>query len=221
MEYENNEEPIEIEESTDEESTDEELIEEEIRTAISSEQESQDTVSSSEIYSEDDNINYEQENNEDEREEIIDQIYQENYDLLHGEKIDGKYYIGLPAYNTITKQIVLLNVVSPISFFSYNLKQIINYLTAYSIVMINSPKKIHIMKLYINPVDKTYNAILKTHWLRIIQKKWKKIMNERYEIINKRKRLFSILYFENHGRYPNGLNYFPRLRGMLSKVQIN
>lgn len=214
MEYENNEEPIEIEELTDEE-----LIEEEIRTASSSEQETQDTVSSSEIYSEDD-IHYEQENNEDEREEIINQIYHENYNLLHEDKIDGKYYIGLPAYNTITKQIVLLNVVYPISFFSYNLKQILNYLTAYSIVMINSPK-IHIMKLYVNPVDKTYNAILKTHWLRIIQKKWKKIMNERYEIINKRKRLFSILYFENHGRYPNGLNYFPRLRGMLSNLQKN
>lgn len=156
---------------------------------------------------------------DEEDEEILSQIYLENYDLIEGEKTDGKYYIGLPAYNTLTKQIVLMNVVCPFSFFNHSLKDVLNYLTTYSIIMTRC-QKIHIIKLHINPLDETYNAILKTHWLRIIQKKWKKIMKERKHIIDKRKTLFSILYFEKHGRYPNGLNYFPSLQGMLSNLCV-
>lgn len=188
---------------------DEEMMEEEIYQNSYSE-ETEEHSSSNSISSYDE---VEDENEE----ETLNQIYQENYDLIEGEKTNGKYYIGLPAYNTLTKQIVLMNVVCPFSFFNHSLKDVLNYLTTYSIIMTRC-QKIHIIKLYINPVDETYNAILKTHWLRIIQKKWKKIMKEKKQIINKRKTLFSILYFEKHGRYPNGLNYFPRLQGMLSSL---
>ena len=45
-------------------------------------------------------------------------------------------------------------------------------------------------------------AILKTFWLKIFQRKWRKIFNERKRIIKKRKQLSSLLYRQYNGKFP-------------------
>ena len=58
-------------------------------------------------------------------------------------------------------------------------------------------------------------AILKTFWIRIIQKTWKKIYSLRKNIIEKRTKLNAILYSELHGKWPDNCSQLPTLKGML------
>ena len=54
-------------------------------------------------------------------------------------------------------------------------------------------------------------ACLKTFWIKIIQRTWKKIFKQRREIDNKRKCLTSLNYRETHGKWPKELNIYPKL----------
>lgn len=58
-------------------------------------------------------------------------------------------------------------------------------------------------------------AILKTIWLRIIQRKWKKIFAERKQIITLRKNPSTLYYRHINGKWPKTCDYLPGLRGML------
>jgi hypothetical protein len=58
-------------------------------------------------------------------------------------------------------------------------------------------------------------AILKTFWLRIIQKKWKQIYKERQIILQRRCNPKSIMSRERTGLWPLSCNQMPGLKGML------
>jgi len=58
-------------------------------------------------------------------------------------------------------------------------------------------------------------AILKTFWLRIIQRTWKKIFNKIQQVRNNRTQISSLLFRELHGKWPQNCCYLPTLRGML------
>lgn len=62
-------------------------------------------------------------------------------------------------------------------------------------------------------------AILKTFWLRIIQKKWKKIFQERIEIMKKRGYLSNLSIREIKGKWPKSCFNLPGLKGMLSDLK--
>ena len=59
-------------------------------------------------------------------------------------------------------------------------------------------------------------AILKTFWLRIIQRKWKKIVAERQQIILRRIYPDALHFRRVYGKWPECCNYLPGLKGMLS-----
>lgn len=61
-------------------------------------------------------------------------------------------------------------------------------------------------------------AILKTIWIRIIQKKWKKIYRERQVIINQKTKLNELKFREIYGRWNTTYLYYPSLQGMLSSL---
>lgn len=61
-------------------------------------------------------------------------------------------------------------------------------------------------------------SILKTFWLRLIQRKWKNIINERKKILRKRCNLSSLKYIEINGKWPNDCLNYPLLKGMLSNL---
>lgn len=62
-------------------------------------------------------------------------------------------------------------------------------------------------------------CIIKTFWLRLIQRKWKSIIKERKEIIKKRMMPNSILEWQKTGKWDNTCSYIPTLRGMLNDLQ--
>ena len=62
-------------------------------------------------------------------------------------------------------------------------------------------------------------AILKTFWLRIIQKKWKKVFQERKNVIRQRCYLSNLSIREIRGRWPSSCYNLPGLKGMLSDLK--
>ena len=63
--------------------------------------------------------------------------------------------------------------------------------------------------------DGTYSVVIKTFWLKIIQRKWKKIFNERKQILSKRMQLSSMIHREIHGTWPISIRSMPGLLGLL------
>lgn len=143
-----------------------------------------------------------------------------NYDLaqreLYGFNLEAeKYYIG-SFCNESNNLIVSITITSG-TFFKYPANIICNYLHDFSIMMSTS-SNIHIIKLDIG-TDGVFNAILKTFWLKIIQRKWKKIYKQKQDIIRKRKSLSSIRNREIHGCLNDGTDYYPSIYGMLCHIK--
>lgn len=59
-------------------------------------------------------------------------------------------------------------------------------------------------------------CIIKTMWLRIIQRSWKRVFKERRHIIQMRCRFQSLKYREITGRWPDNCRYWPYLQGLLT-----
>jgi hypothetical protein len=142
----------------------------------------------------------------------FENIYEDEIDFLETDKINNQYLIGLPI--KYQNQIILGSYISSDSFFNYPINDILNYLKNYSIMRIKKPK-IHIMKLNILN-NETYTVILKTFWIKIIQRHWKKTFNIRNLIIKKRMSYNARSHNELRGRYPFGLNIISTINGLLS-----
>lgn len=61
-------------------------------------------------------------------------------------------------------------------------------------------------------------SIIKTYWLKLIQRTWKKIHRSRKLIIAMRSHPNALKYREINGRWPNNCINYPRLKGMLSNL---
>jgi len=61
-------------------------------------------------------------------------------------------------------------------------------------------------------------AIIKTIWIKIIQRKWKNIYKKRHDIYNLRKIPNNLLTRQITGKWPSNCNYLPGLSGMLNNI---
>jgi len=61
-------------------------------------------------------------------------------------------------------------------------------------------------------------CVLKTFWIRLVQRTWKRICKERKSMIQRRTMISSLNHREIHGRWPEGLNVLPSIYGMLSYI---
>jgi hypothetical protein len=59
-------------------------------------------------------------------------------------------------------------------------------------------------------------CVIKTFWLKLIQRAWKKIYKNRKIILQKRHRPASLMYRQITGKWPDDCNYMPSIRGMLT-----
>jgi len=145
-------------------------------------------------------------------------IIEENEDFSQSDKISGNYYLGICALKLhINKRILMDTVILPKLFLKYKSEIISDYLTDYSQFFYNSvQKKIHIMQLFIEPTTNTHTVVIKTHWIRLVQRTWKRIFRERQQILLKRKSIQNLRFKEITGRHSPGLNLLPSLHGMLS-----
>lgn len=62
-------------------------------------------------------------------------------------------------------------------------------------------------------------AIIKTIWIKIIQRKWKKVYAERKRIIKTRMLYSSLKTREITGKWPQSCNYLPTLYGILRDLK--
>lgn len=154
---------------------------------------------------------------------ILDEMYdfEERFDLE--EKETGKYYLGM--YMNI-KDVQIMssgflignnpplffgNAISTELFFKYKYRLIIRYMR--SIIMcMNTNPVIDIMQLIISE-DGLYLALIKTHWISLIQRHWKKTMNKKKEYIEYQKS-FQYIRDRELGKIKNKPNF--SLYGMLS-----
>jgi len=58
-------------------------------------------------------------------------------------------------------------------------------------------------------------AILKTFWLRIVQRTWKRVFRERCNILNIRKTMYALYFRQMHGSWPANCARLPEIKGML------
>jgi len=63
-------------------------------------------------------------------------------------------------------------------------------------------------------------AVLKTVWIKLIQRKWRNIVHARREVMRKRSRPDAQHFKEINGCWPNNCLNYPGLKGMLSSLKI-
>lgn len=151
-----------------------------------------------------------------------DDLYDEIQNLFRADSVfldsvrhNNKYYIGACyQISEITSyKWIVGTCVSPTAFFRFSYETVLDYLQLYSIYYTNQYNDIEIFQIYIE--DNNYYAIIKTFWLRLVQRFWKKIFAQRKKIIEKRCSIKSQYYFQINGKYPVGLNYLPEYKNIL------
>ena len=185
--------------------------------------------------------NYNSDNDE-EYYDIYDRIFMEDQDFVDSDKEDNQYLIG-GCYTTKHREIsktlehIYLSIaLRPNTFFKTEYKVIQEYLKVYGFggiystqpIWINNPlvrtnlPTLEIMQMKIKSDGQFCHniVILKTTWLRLVQRKWRTIFNERKRIVKERMKVSSQKYWELYGKYPNNCRYLPSLNGMLSDLTI-
>jgi len=110
--------------------------------------------------------------------------------------ISHKYYVGtcfLDNNNFFLMENIIVEL-TQLYLFSY--KQWLNFLLMDSLSFPNW-RRLEIMKLeivyYPNCVFPFYTVILKTHYLRLVQRRWKKIFRERQRILQDTRKVYQYL----------------------------
>ena len=138
-------------------------------------------------------------------------IMDEDYEHCYSDKQDKQYYLG-SCLKQEDKWIMTISISSRV-FYRHSYIDITHYLWLYSLVRMSSPH-LHILKLHISE-DGTYNVIIKTFWLRIVQRTWKRIYRERQEIWKKRTNIMALRQREITGKFPAGIRVLPKFSGSL------
>lgn len=78
-----------------------------------------------------------------------------------------------------------------------------------------STSKIEIAECYYLPSEHCV-SIIKTHWLKLIQRTWKKIYKNKQLCMLRRSHPYALKYHETYGKWPINCANYLTLRGMLS-----
>jgi len=153
----------------------------------------------------------------------LEQIF-ETIDTIDGpfqdvEKTDRAYYIGNGLYMPVENHYLLMATISPKIFFRYDSSIVRGYLYQMSLVRTHQIPAIDIIQLSIK--QDYYTCIIKTLWIRIIQRRWKKVYAQRGEVLRMRGSIQAQRHFELYGKYPSTVPPMPRLQGMLSDYLSN
>ena len=147
-------------------------------------------------------------------EDTLDFMYDLEKDFLYSDKNNNQYVIGFHSIEEIStlpsqatekpyKIQIFDSGISAKTFFKFSYNEVFLYLF-YNSLKYCPNYKIDIIKIYINE-DGVHVAITKTFWLRLIQRKWKKIMKLRENLRLQRGKLSSQIYFQTYGKYPANL----------------
>ena len=151
----------------------------------------------------------------------VDRIYNMEYEFLDTKKENHKYYLGLSKIIVGNKRMLLNIAIQPQTFLKFDIHSVLIYLAEYSIFNIHRERfdtsnlHLEIMKLDITPNSQWQTVILKTFWIRIIQRTWKRKFRERQEVLLKRRTLQNLRNLELRGKHLPKNHVLPTLYGML------
>jgi len=148
-----------------------------------------------------------------------DSIHNDDSQHFYSEKTDGKHYLGLcHVYSTpnMGTQLLLSSSVSAPTFFNHSYDNINNYLYYYGLVRIPN-HEVQIMQVQLLE-DDTCTVIIKSFWLRIIQRCWKKTYALKIQMARRRAMPQNQAYKQIHGHYPAPLTHLPSIRGMMATL---
>lgn len=142
-------------------------------------------------------------------------------DKIHGDgNIQGHYLV-----NCKYKQLHMDWILETAEFMNHEYQQLDNQ---YHHILFPNYKQIVLNDNYIKPEiaecvyiepDGHCVAIIKTFWLKLIQRTWKNIIKRRKISFNNRLKLSSIYHKELKGNWPINCYPFEQLKGMLSYLQ--
>ena len=142
--------------------------------------------------------------------DTCDQIYEADQDFIDAPKHHGQYYLG----NTCALDILDVTV-SPRTFFQFEYRDIVEYVRTYSVHFTRRrPTQIDILQL--NIVRDTYYIIAKTHWIRLIQRHWRNVYQERQRVMGARKQMSELRHRELTGKFTVKWRWLPGIDGMMS-----
>ena len=149
------------------------------------------------------------------------------------EYINGSSYLGLPYYDPLYKTHVIASTIRADTFYANNHRDVLTYLYHNSIVQIRRPQ-IEIMQLCISnqetamenqPFDfmsnsdmEVYEVVIKTVWLKLVQRKWKTVYANRMAWCKAHTSAAYLHHRSIHGQSER--NPF-QLRGMLSQMSVS
>lgn len=122
---------------------------------------------------------------------------------------------SLTKYNIVLCDSLLYNyhlVLIRFKQFKYN-----QICSVYNEVFTEMYRKIEIAECIYLPSQECI-GIIKTFWIKLIQRRWKNLLKERKIIIKKRCNPNSLKYIEINGKWPINCCYYPVLKGMLSNL---
>lgn len=129
------------------------------------------------------------------------ELFHAESDHYYEDRIDKKYYLGSYCTDDDSSAFVMSCSISPQSFLKYRLTNILHYMWLYSCSS-HSCIKMEIMQVHIDKDTGVYNVVLKTHWIRIVQRTWKRIYRQRQEMWRKRMTISSLRHREITGKWP-------------------
>ena len=129
---------------------------------------------------------------------------------------NNTYCIGLYAYDY--EKLLLASTITKNTFMQFKLEKLLNFLNNWSLNLNTSFDKLEIMKLCIenqNTINETLYVTIKTFWIRLIQRNWKRILKQRKELFTSIK-IHDYLYKRQIGC---NVPKIPSLFGMLSHLK--
>jgi len=149
----------------------------------------------------------------DDEQSIYDEI--DEVEEREPEKQTGNYYLG--GVFRIQNLLLMNATVSPRTFFRYDFPVVCRYI--WNTSTFGQSPEFHIMKLHITETG-VYQVVLKTTWIRLVQRAWKRRFAEQKRAILMCGSVFEQEYFRMNGRYR-----VPRtmlsLRGLIRVRSIN
>jgi len=121
---------------------------------------------------------------------------------------DRKYYLSAVFNSTGDNELVMDYRVDPRIFFKYDYDEVIDYAKSSETENYISDN-LEIVQVIFK--DDLYTAVIKTYWLRVVQKAWKRLLNRRREwVIRSKKNILSLVDRREPIYYPSarGFIYF-------------
>ena len=180
-------------------------------------------------YNNQNNELYEDASNSDVEDEdpIIDNIIEDEQimedEIYESKIVNNKTYIGVPIIETGLKFALFGSHISAQSFYKYPIEKVCKFLREMScsghVSNKDSPEIMQLVQIPIyhmnNPVCAFNSIVIKTIWLRIVQRRWKKLMQQRNRVIQGRTTMRNIRHIEMTGRHLPEYSVLPRLQGCL------